>query len=655
MDTTRTATGRIVRAPKGWRVEFRYDPRAVEAIKGISGRRFDPATKTWMVPCGIEAHLGAFAARFGLEVPPDLAAAGEVAEATKIASRATDASIEIPAPEGLAYLPFQRAGIAFALARPSCLIADAMGLGKTIEALGVINADTSIRQVLVVCPASLKLNWLREAERWLVRPLRVHIANAKHWPTDADMLIVNYDILHVHAARIVATEWDLLIADEVHLVKNPKARRSKAFYAIRARRKLPLTGTPILNRPIELFPIINFLDPAGWPSFFPFAQRYADAHQGAFGWDFSGASHLDELQDRLRSTIMVRRLKSEVLTELPAKRRQIIEITANGAAGVVARERQAWTAQEDRTNALRDAVELAKATDDPAEYERAVSALQAGTRAAFAELARLRHETALAKVPKIIEHIAGALDGGTEKLVVFGHHHDVIAQLAEATSEYGAVVLTGETPLPARQAAVDRFQTDPSCRIFIGSITAAGVGLTLTAASHVLFAELDWVPANLSQAEDRCHRIGQRASVLVQHLVLDGSLDATMARRIVAKQEIIDRALDTITAQMPMLPTDEPASGSARREQIAKEAETLTDEQVAAIHRGLQMLTGVCDGAYTLDGAGFSKVDVRIGHALAETANLSRKQAALGRRFIKKYHRQLPAEILSAAGQTDQP
>ena len=293
-------------------------------------------------------------------------------------------------------------------------------------------------------------------------------------------------------------------------------------------------------------------------------------------------------------------------------------------------------------------MELAKGGPED-EYKHAVEALQAGARAAFTEMAKLRHDTALAKAPHVIAHIEDALEGSEGKVVLFAHHHDVVAALAEALGAQ-AVVLTGETPFPARQAAVDRFQSDPACRVFIGSITAAGVGLTLTAASHVVFAELDWVPANITQAEDRLHRIGQTQAVLVQHLVLDGSLDATMARRLVDKQEVIDRALDHLTAQEPVLPSEEPATASTRREKIAAEAEGLTEVQVAAIHEGLQMLAGMCDGARLLDGAGFSKVDTRIGHALAECAVLSRRQAALGRHLLVKYRRQLPAELLAQAG-----
>src|SRR5690606_16135176 len=172
---------------------------------------------------------------------------------------------------------------------------------------------------------------------------------------------------------------------------------------------------------------------------------------------------------------------------------------------------------------------------------------------AFEELSALRHEMGIAKVPAVIEHIKETLEN-TDKIVVFAHHHDVVNAIAQAFGDI-AVKLTGVESSDERQAAVDRFQNDPNCRLFIGTIGAAGVGLTLTAASTMIFAELDWVPGRVTQAEDRIHRIGQLDSVLIQHLVVDGSLDAKMAWVLVEKQEIIDKALDDPIPEDPVYQT----------------------------------------------------------------------------------------------------
>ncbi len=168
-----------------------------------------------------------------------------------------------------------------------------------------------------------------------------------------------------------------------------------------------------------------------------------------------------------------------------------------------------------------------------------------------------------------------------------------------------------------------------------------------------MFAELDWVPGNLTQAEDRCHRIGQVNSVLVQHLVLDESIDAMMAQTIIAKQEVIDKALDAPVEgfELPALPAEEPATATVGREEIAVEAEELTDEQIGAVHEGLRLLAALDpDRASQRNEMGFNMFDGRIGHELAVLPRLSPKQAALGRRLLRKYRRQLAEGLLARIG-----
>jgi hypothetical protein len=208
-----------------------------------------------------------------------------------------------------------------------------------------------------------------------------------------------------------------------------------------------------------------------------------------------------------------------------------------------------------------------------------------------------------------------------------------------------AVSLTGETSLEERQQAVDSFQNNPDIKLFVGSIKAAGVGITLTAASTVVFAELDWVPGNITQAEDRSHRIGQTNSVLIQHLVLEGSLDAKMAKTIIEKQEIIEKALDKqieITMKTLQLPTsDTSATHKVKREAIAEEAKNITPEEIAIIHSKLRFLSSLCDGANSIDGMGFNKMDTAIGKSLANQYVLTPKQAILAKHILVKYKRQI--------------
>jgi len=576
------------------------------------------------------------------------------------ASRAVDADVDIPAPEGLAYLPFQKAGIVYASNREVTIVGDEMGLGKTIQALGIVNADPTVKSVLVICPASLRMNWQREAERWLVRPMSIGIANHE-FPT-TDLVIINYDILRKHRETLRSRVWDLLVVDECHYLKNPKTIRTievlgkwhrapqLALSPIPAKRRLYLTGTPIVNRPIELWPILHSTGRPEWRNWKTYVERFCDGEQDKWGWHVSGASNLDELQEILRSTIMVRRLKKDVLTDLPPKRRQVIELPANGAAEVVTAEKRAWQARQQIIEALQTAVELAKASEDPADYEAAVQALREGYMVAFTEMAALRHETARAKAPYVIEHVLEAVDSAG-KVVLFGHHKDVLHAIRDGLTAAGieSVMLIGDMGAEARQAAVDRFQQDETVKVFLGTIGAAGVGITLTAASHVVFAELDWVPGNMSQAEDRCHRIGQTESVLVQHLVLEDSLDAHIARTLVEKQNIIDRALDKVgrrpdRAFGSMITIGDFATRDASRSDIESEAAEMSVTEIADVHGKLRMLAAMCDGAQARDGAGFNKCDSGIGKRLAGLPTLTPKQAALGKRLVHKYRRQLPEQ-----------
>jgi len=565
------------------------------------------------------------------------------------ASRATKADIDLPKPEGLDYRPFQKAGIRYALDRQGVLIADEMGLGKTIQAIGIINADPTIKSGIIVCPKSLKLNWARELEKWLTRPLTVGIANGIL--PETDLIIINYEGLVKFQKEISSKQFDISVIDECHYIKNSKALRSKAVKAIKSRRKIRMTGTPIVNRPSELYNIIEDLG-GNWGSFMTFAKRYCNAHQTRYGWDFSGSSNLDELQKRLRETVMVRRLKSEVLTELPRKIRQIIEVTAEDSTQkrAIEAEKIYEEQSQEKLADLRASVELSKAESEEA-YKAAVARLRDAMQVDFTEMAKLRHETALAKVPAVIDHVKNSLEDNNNKIIIAAHHHDVIDELMSGLAEFNPVKLTGETKEADRQAAVDRFQNDPECRVFVGSITAAGVGITLTASSHVVFAELDWVPGNITQMEDRAHRIGQTDTVLVQHIVLADSLDARMAKMLVEKQEIIDSALDDHHPdrnEIAYEPKVKAATASESVEKIEKEAETLTKEQIADIHAKLQYLAALDrDYAANRNGMGFNKIDSAIGHSLADRSFLTPKQAALGMKLIQKYRKQL--EVFQSA------
>ena len=594
-------------------------------------------------------------------------------ETAKAESRATDTDIEIPRPDGLDYLGYQKAGIAFAKSRftsgtTGVLIGDEMGLGKTIQLIGILNNDPSIRKVLIVCPATIKTNWERELNKWLVGERSIGIADRQNWPK-ADIVIINFDSLTAWKETELAQPFDLACVDEIQYCVNPDAQRTQAIFGhiptkkkqeqgepiippVNARFRVGLSGTPILNRPSDMFEILHWLQPEKWSNRFKFMLRYCNGTKGDYGWDFSGTSHLDELNDKLRSTLMVRRMKKDVLKDLPPKLRKVIELPANER--ILQMEQEANSGLSVDIDALRIAVEIAKASPDRADYDNAVAALNKGTNTAFDEMARVRHETALATLPHGLAHLTECFDADQDtKIVCFAHHLDVIDGIKASYPD--AAVVVGGMSSEEKMAQVDRFQKDPHCKLFIGGLRAAGEGITLTAASHEVFFEWDWTPAKMSQCEDRCHRIGQHDNVLVELLVLARSMSATMAKRVVAKQDMCDAALDDETrrellaeAVVPTTVILKPGEAAPERKersatfkQIEKDAETITRDIIDLAHRGLQRLAGVCDGAWELDGMGFNKIDKGIGHQFAAQARLTAKQGVIARKLCIKYGGQL--------------
>lgn len=451
------------------------------------------------------------------------------------ASCAVAADINVPAPTGKEYRPFQLAGIAYALARKDTLIGDEMGLGKTIQGIGFVNALRVVHaaRVLVICPASLRINWLREWRAWCVVNVVPRIITDA-WPrtmAEADLFgdglcaIMSYEGAVKWRQQIETVSWDVAIFDEAHNLKNGKSLRTKMILGggrerrkpIRADRRLFLTGTPIVNRPEELWPLIHAIDPAGIGS----------NRKAFFDRYIYETRHLGELHNFMRHRFMVRRLKADVLKELPPKRRQVILLEGVGIDKAVAAEREMMA---------RKAAELREMA-----VENAVARMAQWRGAAMTEMSRIRHETAVAKTPAAIEHIRGVLEEGG-KAIVFAHHHDVLDMIAAAFPR--AARVDGRQSAEERDSNVRRFQDSSQCRLFIGGLRAAGVGLTLTAASTVVFVELDWTPAAMMQAEDRAHRMGQRDSVLVQYLVVDRSIDQAMSAALIKKAEVIEKILD---------------------------------------------------------------------------------------------------------------
>lgn len=613
------------------------------------------------------------------------------------ASRAEDSDLEVAAPAGLSYLPYQRAGIAYLAPRPGAILADEMGLGKTVQICGLINhldanagdptlpgapAHGHLTTALIICPKSLAINWQRELTKWLVQPRAVGRVDAGDGWQACGILVASYEQAKNPKFRAIleARAYDLVAVDEAHRIKNKtraltkkqkeeaaaaaqpgakvakrtKVQRTEATLAMLARgaRKVLLTGTPFENRPVELFPLLQIADPITWDpngkGFFRFALRYCNAHKQRVSrdrevWNMTGCSNAPELQERLRASCMIRRLKAQVLKELPAKRRQIIELQIRDG---------------EVTRAEREVL-------DGRSFSEAAAEL-VGNAAAFESASKLRVAYGKAKAKEAADYIKELIEGGSGKVIVGAWHREVIVTLAGELADLGVVTVTGADSAESRQRAVDAFQAEGGPQVFIGQIAAAGVGLTLTRSNTVVMVEEPWTPAEVSQFEDRAHRIGQRDTVNVHHLVISNTLEAHMVRVIVDKQAVADAVLDTPPAPppAPAEPTcrcvgtvhgsdhdcpefpgrqKAPAQLSPKQALIAATAALLTPDMIEQIHLRLKALAGVCNGAQTYDGAGFNKMDSGLGKSLAAQQRLSPKQAAMALEMLRKYSGQLSA------------
>ena len=457
-----------------------------------------------------------------------------------IKSQATDCDLQYPSPEGLAYLPYQKAGISYALVHKNCLIGDEMGLGKTVEAIGVNNSARETKN-LVICPASIRLNWQREIIKWSTIP------NVTTYPVlksldginpYANYTIISYDLCRnedIHTA-LMDIEWDSMIFDEAHFLKTKDAKRTRAifgggrgpfsdnFLTQRTKRILALTGTPLPNRPRECFTLAKALcyESIDWMSFDDFCYRFNPSGLvGKDGHNREEHGRLPELRARLRCNFMVRRLKKHVLKDLPSKRYEMSYIESNGAIEKVLTQERL--------------VEF-----DPYRMFDGNFELD-GT-----PISTLRREMGEAKMPRVIERMKYLLDiVEIPKIVMFSHHKIVMDILAEELKYYGIVSHRGGMTPKAKQTSIDNFIEDPNIRIFSCQLdTAFGLDGLQKAASRLVFAEPAWTPGTNEQAVDRCHRIGQHDNVIAEFLITAGSFDELVLNAVLKKSKTIHVSLD---------------------------------------------------------------------------------------------------------------
>lgn len=508
--------------------------------------------------------------------------------------------------EVLDYLPYQKAGILYAAERDDTLIGDSPGLGKTIQAIGLIN-HLGLRSGVIVCPATLKLNWLKEMTKWLVdKDLTIGVASGSVFP-DTDFVIINYDILARNRDRLWGEYWDILVCDEAQYLSNGESKRTQAIFGtyqmdwktkkhyrkkerilqrdtkkvekvscLRADRRLMLTGTPMMKQPKDMWTIVRDFDPKGLgASWEDFAFTYCDGVMTSFGLQATGGSNLSELNEKLRKAFMIRRIKANVLKNLPPKTREVVVLPPEGLKKMIKTERDKFT----------DALAMLDAANTGIEYEKKlvleevdpalildtmvqilpqgfdapeIDDLDVGELApGFAAYSEARRDLALSKIPMAAEHIQRLVDAG-EKVIVFGIHKDVIAELHKKFPTAARIV--GGMGAKKVEAEKLRFQgdkdkgiePDPECNVILCNLKAGGVGHTLTEATVVVFVEMWSVPGDMEQCEDRAHRIGLEHNVLIQFLVVDGTIDALTIQTLIDRIAMIQEGVDGIEPEMKM-------------------------------------------------------------------------------------------------------
>jgi len=507
---------------------FNYDDLAI--VKALPGRKFDPVTKLWSCPISIEAI--ATLQQAGFEVDPSLI---EINDST---TGSVDEVGEVTVP-GLKrqLFPFQKKGVAFIEAKGGrVLIGDEMGLGKTVQALAWLQLHPELRPAVIVVPASLKLNWAHEANVWMSNP-DVQVLSGTRAAASmigTDITVINYDILPSWVDLLVKAGPKVVVMDECHYIKNNSAQRTKATKKLvkKVDHVIALSGTPAVNRPVELFNALKVVNSAVVPDFWNFVHKYCDAKHNGYGWDFNGASNSEELHTLLTNTIMIRRLKKDVLTELPDKIRSFVPMG-------LANWSQYHKAEQNFIKFVKDnkGLEAAKAASKAEQLVQAEA---------------LKQLAVQGKMAQVTDWIYNHLDTDG-KLVVFATHKETIDHLMNAFGSR-AVKIDGSVSMADRDAAVQAFQNDDNIRLFVGNIKAAGVGLTLTAASSVAFVELPWTPGDLVQAEDRCHRIGQKNAVNIYYLVAQNTIEERVAYMLDSKREVLSAILDgTAPEQMSLI------------------------------------------------------------------------------------------------------
>lgn len=400
------------------------------------------------------------------------------------------------------------------------ILADSMGLGKTTSAI-IASIEANSKKVLIICPATLKINWKREIENYSDKS--VYIAEGKNFSSDADYVIINYDIIkNFHdtkkkdESQVIDANFDLVIVDECHMIKNPTAQRTKLINDISkgVDRLWLLSGTPMTSRPIDYYNLLNLVDSPTARNWMAYVIRYCQGYQFNAGgrkiWNVTGASNLEELRDRTSGTIL-RRLKEDVL-DLPYKiiTPIYLRLKSKNYEEVMGEYYDWYDKNTDESKSLT---------------------------VQFTKLTKVRQIIADEKISHTIE-LAENIIEQDKKVIIFCNFTNSLNKITEHFGKI-SVKLDGSMSNPNRQHSVDEFQNNEKVKVFVSNLKAGGVGITLTSAEAVIFNDISFVPSDMAQGEDRAYRYGQKSNVLVYYPIFENSVEAIIYDIVNAKKQVI--------------------------------------------------------------------------------------------------------------------
>ena len=400
------------------------------------------------------------------------------------------------------------------------ILADDMGLGKTTSTI-IAALEAGSKKVLIICPATLKINWKREIENYSDKS--VYIAEGKNFSTDADFVIINYDIIkNFHdtkkkgESQILDANFDLVVVDEAHYIKNATAQRTKLINDLvkKVDRLWLLTGTPMTSRPIDYFNLLSLIESPVAKNWMAYAIRYCQGYQFNVGgrkvWNVMGASNLEELRDRTAG-LTLRRLKENVL-DLPDKIITPVYLRLKSKMyEEIMGEYYDWY-------------------DKNPEESKSLTVQ-------FTKLTKIRQVIADEKVSQTIELAENIVEQG-KKVIIFCNFTDSLNKICEHFGK-SAVKINGSMSKPERQHSVDSFQENDKIKVLVGNIKAAGVGITLTAAEAVIMNDLSFLPSDHAQAEDRAYRYGQKNNVLVYYPIFENTIEGIIYDILNNKKQVI--------------------------------------------------------------------------------------------------------------------